>query len=162
MLQAMLQNQSNPQQGVQQPSAFNNNNGNNNGAAGGTNATPSAFGANAQNTQNSSQMGQMGNGQTGGGIAGVASKSAGHTIKIVKEQTDRSLWEFVYDMQAEANANAPALGNANGTAPNGAINATQGTQGSQTGFNSPNQNSSFGTGSSNFPTQPSTPPPTNQ
>jgi len=167
MLQAMLQNQSNPQQGVQQPSAFNNNNGNNNGAMGngaasGMNATPSAFGANGQNTQNPSQMGQMGNGQMGGGIAGVASKSAGHTIKIIKEQTDRSLWEFVYDMQAEANANAPGLGNANGTAPNGAINATQGAQGSQTGFSSPNQNNAFGNGSGNSPTQPSTPPPTNQ
>jgi hypothetical protein len=170
MLQAMLQNQSNPQQGIQQPSAFGNNSGNNNGANGfgangtasGTNATPSAFGANGQNTQNGSQMGQMGNGQMGGGIAGVASKTPGHTIKIVKEQTDRSLWEFVYDMQAELNANAPGLGNANGTAPNGAINAAQGAQASQSGFNSPNQNNSFGSGSSNSPTQPSPPPPTNQ
>ncbi len=164
MLQAMLQNQNNPQQGVQQPSAFGNTGSSSgaNGTIGTTNATPSAFGTNAQNTQNSSQMGQMGNGQMGGGIAGVASKSPGHTIKIVKEQTDRSLWEFVYDMQAEATANAPGLGNANGTAPNGAINATQGIQGSQTGFNSPNQNNTFGSVSGNSPTQTSPPPPTNQ
>jgi hypothetical protein len=165
MLQAMLQNQNNPQQAFQQPSAFNNTGNNNganiNGAAGGPNVSPSTFGAAGQNIQNPSQMGQMGNGQMGGGIAGVASKSAGHTIKVVKEQTDRSLWEFVYDMQAEANANAPGLGNPNGTAPNGAINATQGTQGSQTGFNSPNQNNSFGSGFGNSPAQPSMPPPTN-
>jgi len=161
MLQAMLQNQNNPQQGVQQPGAFNNN-GNNNGATGATNSTPSAFGANAQNTQNSAQMGQMGNGQMGGGIAGVASQTKGHTIKIVKDQTDRSLWEFVYDMQAEAMANAPGLGNANGTTPNGTINATQGTQSNSSGSNSPNQNSTFGNGFGSSPPTQGTAPPTNQ
>lgn len=146
MLQGMLQNQNNPQQGTPQSlSAF--------GAAGG---------ASAQNTQNFSQMGQMGNGQTGGGIAGVASKTTGHTIKVYKDQTDRSLWEFVYDMQAEIMANAPGLGNSNGTTPNGAINGPQGTQSTSSGFNSPNQNNTFGTGFGSPPPAQSAPPPTNQ
>ncbi len=163
MLQAMLQAQNNPQQTVAQtPSAFSNNNagGLNNGIGGGA-AGGSGF-ANPQGTnQLGSQTGQMGN-QMGGGIAGVASKAVGHTIKIVKEQTDRSLWEFVYDMQQEAMANAPGLGNANGTAPNGAINATQGSQSNQTSFSSPNQNNTFANGFGTAPTQPAAPPPTNQ
>jgi len=107
-------------------------------------------------------MGQMGNGQMGGGIAGVASKATGHAIKVYKDQTDRSLWEFVYDMQADAMANAPGLGNANGTAPNGAINGPQGTQNNTSGFNSPNQNNTFGTGFGTTPTTQGAPPPTNQ
>jgi hypothetical protein len=32
-----------------------------------------------------------------GGIAGVASKAGGHSIKTVNDQTDYSLWEFYYD-----------------------------------------------------------------
>jgi hypothetical protein len=160
MLQSMLQNQSNPQQTMQAPNGFGSNN--TNGTAGNSNTTTSAFGANPQNTQNTGQMGQMGNGQAGGGIAGVASKNTGHTIKVFKDQTDRSLWEFVYDMQAEANANAPGLGNANGTAPNGAINGQQNSQSNQSGFNSTNQNNSFGSTFGNSPTPPATPPPTNQ
>ena len=32
-----------------------------------------------------------------GGIAGVASKAEGHSIKRVNDQTDYSLWEFYYD-----------------------------------------------------------------
>jgi hypothetical protein len=148
MLQQMLQSQANPQQGVQQPP--------NPGAPGGTTPTPSAFGTNTQNTGQNNQL------QAGGGIAGVASKAAGRTIKVLKDQTDRSLWEFVYDMQAEANANAPGLGNANGTAPNGAINGPQTNQGNSSSFGSTNQNNSFGSSFGSAPTQLATPPPSNQ
>jgi hypothetical protein len=110
--------------------------------------TPSAFGSTP-----STQPGSMGT-TMGGGIAGVASKSAGHTIKTVKEQTDRSLWEFVYDMQKEAAANAPGLaGNgANGANPNG----TQPAQPTSFGSSSFNQNNNAGT------TTPPPPSPTNQ
>ena len=58
----------------------------------------------------------------GGGIAGVASKSTGHTIKVLNDQSERSLWEFVYDMQKEAQANAQGTGqagNGNGNNANG-------------------------------------------
>ncbi len=34
---------------------------------------------------------------TSGGLAGVASKAQGHTIKVVNDQLDYSLWEFYYD-----------------------------------------------------------------
>jgi hypothetical protein len=148
MLQALLSNQ-NPQQSIQQPSAFNNGA---TGAAGGANTAPSAFGANVQtgNTVNSMNM--------GGGIAGVASKTAGPTIKIFNDQTNRSLWEFVYDMQKEAMANAPGLGTGNGTAPNGSISGVQGTQGNPSGVNSTNQNNTFGSGFGSS----TTPAPTSQ
>jgi hypothetical protein len=32
-----------------------------------------------------------------GGLAGVASKAQGHTIKVVNDQVDYALWEFYYD-----------------------------------------------------------------
>jgi hypothetical protein len=32
-----------------------------------------------------------------GGIAGVASRAEGHSIKTVNDQSDYSLWEFYYD-----------------------------------------------------------------
>lgn len=32
-----------------------------------------------------------------GGLAGVASKAQGHTVKLVNDQSDYSLWEFYYD-----------------------------------------------------------------
>jgi hypothetical protein len=160
MLQTMLQNQNNPQQGMQAPNGFNNNNNSNNGAPGNANTTPSAFGANPQNSgQFGAQNGQL---QSGGGIAGVASKAPGHTIKVFKDQTDRSLWEFVYDMQQEAMANAPGLGNANSATPNGGINSSQPTQTIPSGFNSPNQNSGFGSGFGSSPTQPTASQPISQ
>ena len=37
-----------------------------------------------------------------GGLAGVASKAAGHSIKAVNDQTDYSLWEFFYDPRKDA------------------------------------------------------------
>jgi hypothetical protein len=63
-----------------------------------------------QPTTSSPGMGSMNPNSMGSGIAGVASKSVGKTIKVINDQTDRSLWEFVYDMQKEALANAPGLG----------------------------------------------------
>ena len=80
------------------------------GTGSGTTSGGSAFGT----TSAGSGLGTMNPNQAGGGIAGVASKSAGKTIKIVNDQTDRSLWEFVYDMQKEKMANAPGGGTAAG------------------------------------------------
>lgn len=37
-----------------------------------------------------------------GGIAGVASKAQGHSIKKVNDQSDYSLWEFYYDASKDA------------------------------------------------------------
>jgi hypothetical protein len=148
MLQSLLNNQ-NPQQPTQQqPSAFNSTG--NNGTVATSSGAPTAFGANAQNNNNTNM---------GGGIAGVASKSIGHTIKIINDQTNRSLWEFVYDMQKELTANAPGLANANGTGSNGASNGPQGAQGNTSSFNSPNQNSTFGNSFGTSPTPTPTPAP---
>jgi uncharacterized membrane protein YgcG len=95
-------------------------------------------------TTGPSGMGVMNQGSVGGGIAGVASSAPGKTIKLVNDQKDRSLWEFVYDMQKEMNANAPSLGNTN--------SAQQGSQGAFSNGNSSfsNGNSSFSNGSSSF------------
>jgi hypothetical protein len=60
-----------------------------------------------------------------GGIAGVASKASGHTIKLVNDQDNYSLWEFYYDMTKEANsALAAATGGAQGTG-NGMMNGNR-------------------------------------
>ncbi len=85
-------------------------------------------------------LGTMNGTTMGAGIAGVASKSPGMTIKVFNDQSDRSLWEFVYDMQKEAMANAPG-----GTNP---LNPAGGTNNS----NSTNTGTTGGTGSgSGFP-----------
>jgi hypothetical protein len=52
---------------------------------------------------------------SGGGIAGVASKAGGKTIKEVNDQTDFSLWEFYYDPSKDLTRGAP-----NALAPGGA------------------------------------------
>jgi hypothetical protein len=124
--------------------------GSNNGSAFGSN-NGSAFGSNnnAQNGAGGSQMGAMGN-TMGGGIAGVASKSPGRTIKVLNDQTDRSLWEFVYDMQKEAQANAP--GGVNNT--NGGINGPQPGQSSTFGTNTNFGNVMTNSGPSSPPPQP--------
>jgi len=145
----------NPQP-TNQTGAFNN--GNNNGGFNNNNGTFN----NNNNGQNGNALGAAGQGNNvmGGGIAGIASKTAGHTIKLINEQKDRSLWEFVYDMQKEMQANAPGLGgamggagaNANGTGFNGGINNSQNSSQLPPGFVSPNQNNSFG--STNAPQAP--------
>jgi hypothetical protein len=134
-------------------------------------STGSSFGpqAGANAPNGSPGMGSMNPSTMGGGIAGVASKSPGKTIKTLNDQTERTLWEFVYDMQKEAAANAPGLGN-NG---NGGINNTGGinniggnnnTGGSNNSFNNNNGGSSlFGGGSTtNAPTSNSGTGTTNQ
>ena len=98
-------------------------------------------------------MGAMNNNNTtGGGIAGVASKSTGKTIKIVNDQTDRSLWEFVYDMQKDAMANASAAGGNSGIGGNNNSTNSSGTNSSGSNSTSfpgstatgvPGQSSSF-------------------
>jgi hypothetical protein len=131
-MQSLLGNQ-NPT--AIQPSAFNNNVGQN-GAAG------------------VQQMGAMGNGGTmGGGIAGVASKSTGHTIKVLNDQAERSLWEFVYDMQKEAQANAQGAGQApNGNNNSGGNNINSGAGATQSNQSFQNNNN-FG----NLPSSAATP-----
>ena len=67
------------------------------------------------------QMGAMGQ-NMGGGIAGVASHSTGHTIKVLNDQSERSLWEFVYDMQKETLVNAQGGGQAPNNGNNNSAN----------------------------------------
>jgi hypothetical protein len=130
MMQALLNN-ANPQP-TAQAGAFNNN------RAGVAAASTPAF---------SGAMNQGNN--MGGGIAGVASKSKGPTIKTVNDQTDRTLWEFVYDMRQEAMANAPGMGNATGA--NNGLNTSPGASGTSPGFNSPGQTNTFGNNSPGSP-----------
>ena len=94
---------------------------------------------------------------SGGGIAGVASKAHGHTIKTVNDQTDYSLWEFYYDPTKDATQALPGIGNAaggaqpNGTQPGGSTNGAGTGSIGQSTFGS----SSFGQNPSN--TSPATP-----
>ena len=96
-----------------------------------------------------------------GGIAGVASKASGHSIKLVNDQDNYALWEFYYDMTKEANAALAAaqgppsrIGNnmmtGNG-APNPSANSAFGSS-SSNGF-------SLSNGNSNFTSSPSPPQP---
>lgn len=85
-----------------------------------------------QGQQPSNRMGTI---SSGGGIAGVASKASGHSIKLVNDQDDYSLWEFFYDMTKEANtALAAAQGRGGVTPANPSAN----------GFGQSNQSNSFG------------------
>lgn len=105
VMQALLNNQ-NPQPNPQSGQAGNGQNSSNSSSANGGSAfgsTPTANGTNATG------MGTMSS-NMGGGIAGVASKAPGKTIKVLNDQTERTLWEFVYDMQKEAQANAQGAG----------------------------------------------------
>jgi len=59
-----------------------------------------------------------------GGIAGVASKASGHSIKLVNDQDNYSLWEFYFDMRKEANAAFAAAQNLGSQmGPNGTTNS---------------------------------------
>ncbi len=58
-----------------------------------------------------------------GGIAGVASKASGHSIKLINDQDNYSLWEFYFDMRKEANAAfAAAQNRGSQMGPNGTTN----------------------------------------
>jgi hypothetical protein len=48
--------------------------------------------------------------QGGGGMAGVASRAAGHSIKDVNDQDDYSLWEFYYDPTKDLQPGLPGNG----------------------------------------------------
>ncbi len=102
-----------------------------------------------------------------GGLAGVASKANGHTIKTVNDQTNYDLWEFWYDptkdtsMGSGSNAQNGAGGQnvQNGTAlgqpANGNGFGTSSGFGSNSNTNNSNSNSStsgFGQSTSPSPT----------
>ncbi|MBV9612893.1 MAG: hypothetical protein JO091_10485 [Acidobacteriaceae bacterium] len=52
-----------------------------------------------------------------GGIAGVASKAQGHSIKSVNDQSDYSLWEFYYDQRKDTTAVVANAATAPGATP---------------------------------------------
>jgi hypothetical protein len=58
---------------------------------------------------------------TGGGLAGVASKAEGHTIKVINDQVDYSLWEFYYDPSKDVKQGLPG-GAGMGAAPGSGTN----------------------------------------
>ena len=76
-----------------------------------------------------------------GGIAGVASRASGHSIKLVNDQDNYSLWEFYYDMTKEANtALAAAQGRGGITPANPSANGFGQSNGlgQSNGFGQPN------------------------
>jgi membrane peptidoglycan carboxypeptidase len=59
--------------------------------------------------------------RSGGGLAGVASKAQGQTIKVVNDQLDYALWEFYYDPSKDVKQVTPGgtgLGGAQGAGAN--------------------------------------------
>jgi hypothetical protein len=74
-----------------------------------------------------------------GGLAGVASKAIGHSIKTVNDQSNYSLWEFYYD---------PKKDTVPGGVQMGAYSQQNGTQGGQQP--GPNAQSPGAFGSSSF------------
>jgi hypothetical protein len=96
---------------------------------------------------NGASTGAAGSGQLGqlnsGGLAGVASKAKGRTIKKFADQKDFSLWEFFYDPNQDTSMSASGSSGPAG----GAVNATgNGTGNNSTGFG---QNTGSGFGQSN-------------
>lgn len=76
--------------------------------------------------------------QGGGGMAGVASRATGHSIKTINDQDNYSLWEFYYDPTKDLQPGLPANGQHNASQQPGAQVAgpntsTTGSNGSQTG-----------------------------
>ena len=61
-------------------------------------------------------------GSAGAGIAGVASKFKGPSIKSYKKRSKYQEWEFVFEPTAQANGNPATAGNANGANSNGVPN----------------------------------------
>jgi hypothetical protein len=134
------------------PNAPNNNNaGNadpNNPAASALNALnsslrqqgPTPMPAARPNSFGTSTFGKI---NSGGGIAGVASKAKGSSIKVMDGQTDYSKWEFVYNPQKDAAAGLQGAANrmnSNANSPN--------SNNSSAGFS--NKSNSFGSNSSSF------------
>lgn len=82
-----------------------------------------------------------------GGIAGVASQAAGHSIKTVNDQTDYSLWEFYYDPMKDANRRLANMMGAAGAAPQNTGQSGGFGQSPQNGFGT----GAFGAGNSSSP-----------
>ncbi len=102
----------------------------------------SPFRSSPFSTGSSSSSSGLGVMQGGGGvgIAGVASKAEGHSIKTVNDQENYSLWEFYYDPSKDAMRSA-----AGALAQMGGGQQTGTGQPSNTGFNSgTNSTSGFG------------------
>lgn len=99
--------------------------------------------------------GRMGQIAGGAGIAGVASKAKGNSIKLVHDQDDYSKWEFYYDPTQDTSLR-PAL--PGGTAPNGTGQVQTGTT-----VNQQQQQSVFGSSPTTIgatgTNQPATPQP---
>jgi hypothetical protein len=142
----------NPQQAQQpgQPGA-NNNADSNNPAAAALNAVNRSMrqqGPAPTSQNNSFGSSTFGKLNSGGGIAGVATKAKGATIKTVDGQTDLSKWEFVYNPQKDALAGMQGAQNRmsqNANGPN-SNNSSSGFGNSSSGFGS----NSFGSNSSGF------------
>jgi len=58
--------------------------------------------------------------QGAGGMAGVASRAKGHSIKTIDDQDDYSLWEFYYDPTKDLQPGLPANGQRNAAQQPGA------------------------------------------
>jgi hypothetical protein len=87
---------------------------------------------------------------SGGGIAGVASKAKGSSIKVMDGQTDYSKWEFVYNPQKDAAAGLQGAANrmnTNANSPQNSGNSSAGFSNQKSGFGS-NSSSGFGSNSS--------------
>ena len=147
-----------------------------NGGAGGQNAMDTiknmlnnpALGAPLAGSSTGFAQGQTGMGQiSGGGIAGVASKAHGHSIKTVNDQTDYALWEFYYDPTKDATKGMPGIGSATGNGQQGAganginVGASAGPSGQGTGQSNGFGQSSFGQSSGNTGSSGTTGPPSN-
>ena len=111
--------------------------------------------------------GMGGNTQTmGGGIAGVATKHKGPSIKIYDERQKYQEWEFVYDPRKEAAKNmpqGPTGGQNPGNSPSG-FGQQQGSPGmssgfGQSGFGQSGSQSSFGQSGSQSSFGQTNPPP---
>ena len=124
-------------------------------AAGTVGTTGNANGLGQQGTAGNpgTAMGTM----TSPGIAGVASIAKGHSIKVVNDQTDYSLWEFYYDPTKDATKGIASAMGAMGAGQTGSQPGAFGqNQQQQNGFGTSSafgSSSAFGTtnssGSSN-------------
>jgi hypothetical protein len=125
-------------------------------------AVGQAFGGPQQGNSSGNSLGRM-NG--GGALAGVASKAKGHTIKLIDDQSDYSLWEFHYDPTKDTGLSG---GGGQGTASPGAQTGSPGNNSgfgnnpgfgsNQTGFGSQNTNQSgFGQATPSQPAPTATP-----
>ncbi|HEY3938255.1 MAG TPA: hypothetical protein VGL97_12545 [Bryobacteraceae bacterium] len=121
-----------------------------------------------QQAGQSTQFGKSTNGTitSGGGIAGVASIAKGHSIKLVNDQDDFSLWEFYYDLSKEANAAAnnalrqngnPAAANPNSTNQTG-FGANSSIFSTNSNSSTSNSGNNSGNTTTTVPATPALPP----